>query len=119
LKFFVPFAAAPKLADRIYRALTKNDERLVLRHPTSRLYAITFQHRSETFRAVVGDEIAGWKYPVGPVLAIIETRDSICVHTRLQGGISATPIYASAASASARLYFDDYPAPIEPDGRGT
>lgn len=110
LKFFVPFAESQRQAERVYRAFAQHDARFELYHPESRLYELKFRRRGEQFHAVVGQELFGWRYPVGPVLAIIETRGPLCIHTRLQGGISTTPIYVSADSVWARRYFDDFPA---------
>lgn len=119
MKFLVPFADSPQQAEQVYRTFAKHDARFELYHPESRLCAVTFQRHGLHFRAVVGEEIVQWHRPIGPVLAIIETRGPLCIHTRLQGGISSTPIYVSADLISERLYFDDFPALLVSGGSGT
>lgn len=108
--FFIPFAESPAQAERVYGTFLKNSAGYELSHPTARLFRISFQYWKKLCVAEVGKNITFWPEEAGEVLAIIETRQLVYVHTVLRGGRSASPILVSPDEVAERLYFSDFPA---------
>lgn len=109
MKFFVPFSDSPEQAERVYQVFVQNHGYPVA-PGSGRLFSLAFRYGGRTLLVEVGQEINGFPEAAGEVLGIVETPELLTIHTRLRGGLSATPILVSPGEAGARVYFDDYPA---------
>lgn len=105
--FFIPFAATPDEAEKVYQGLLKSSSTYPLTHPNARLFRIVFQHHDFTCVAEVGRELDNWPESHGPVLAIVETANLITIHTQ-RSVLAGDRILVSPLETSERVYFDDY-----------
>jgi len=113
MKFFVPAASTPEMADDVYLRFVKAGPSYPPAHPSARLFRISWRQmldsRPVMCVAEVGKEIANWPEPTGLVLAIIETTQLVFVNTVDRRGRGGGPIYVGPQDVTERVHFEDYP----------
>jgi len=91
-RFFVPSRDDHARAAEDYAAFA-DSATYPIANIGSRLFRISFERDGRTVVAQVGEQLAGWPDPLGPVLAIIETTKTVYIHLTLRpGGPSAFPL---------------------------
>jgi hypothetical protein len=108
MKFFIPHATTPAMAEKAYASFCKSAVRLP--HLPGRLFRISFPHDRRLSVAEVGKEITEWREPSGIVMAIIEAADLIQIFTLNRGGLRDGPILVAPGEVRERTYFEDFPA---------
>jgi hypothetical protein len=112
IKFFVPAARDAEEAETQYQYFMRQPSLYPPLRPGARVYALTFQHNGKPYRAQVGEPIPGWPDQVGIVLAIIESRQLVYVHTQIGVLRRTGPILAGHPDdCRDRLWFEDFPPP--------
>src|SRR5262245_51854829 len=115
--FFIP-GHTREQAEKLYLDLPKPTYTPV--HPSARLYSIHFRQDGYDCTATVGAEISGWPDQHGVVMAIIETKRLIFIHT-LSSLTQGDVTHVDPSLATDREYFDDYPLTLTrrlpPEGR--
>src|SRR5262245_41823977 len=99
--FFIP-GHTREQAEKLYSDLPKPTYSPV--HPSARLYSIHFRQDGYDCTATVGAEISGWLDQYGVVMAIIETKRLIFVHT-LRSLTQGDVIHVDPSFATDREYF--------------
>jgi hypothetical protein len=106
--FFIP-GHTREQAEKLYSDLPKPTYSPV--HPSARLYSIHFRQDGHDCTATVGAETIGWPDQHGVVMAIIETKRLIFVHT-LRSLTQGDVIHVDPTETTDRKYFADYPLPL-------
>lgn len=110
VKFFLPDAADAEMAERQYALFIQDASAYGHLRPEARVYSLVFHHNGEPYQATVGEPIAGWRDPVGRVLAIVESRQLVYVHTERGVVRGNGPILAGHPNdCRDRQWFEDFP----------
>jgi len=112
VNFFVPHATSPMHAEDMYQAFAKLGDYPPL-DLNRRVYSLTFRNDGEEFQATVGKMIPGrdWRH-AGIVLAIIESRNLVYVHTESRNAYCAGPVLAGRPEdCHNRQWFSDFAPP--------